>query len=169
MVLGACSSDGGTTTKTFEELFPTENEVAGFTVDSSKGGLKVARTVAAVQGLIDGDADPFTTPTVLFAAFGRQYYKVGDKSVELRIWQMKDAATAQSIYTDLLDDPLYTSTTWTDTPIGEAGRIDNTGSRWWVNARKGAFYVEVSINAPASDQTARGQALALETAVVGGL
>jgi len=169
MVVGACGGDSTTGGKTFEEQFPTDNQVAGMTIDTSAGGLKLALTTKAVQDLIDGAADPFTTAG--FTEFGWQHYKVGGYAVDLQLWQMKDVATGQSIYASLLTNSLYSSATWTDvSSIGDGARIANTGTTWWVNAKKGAFHVQAKINQlSATDQTARGHVIALVTTVATGL
>jgi hypothetical protein len=164
LVAVGCSSDSGPSGATFEELFPANGTVTGFTVSAT---LQTAHTTLEVQNLIDGAADPFVAAG--FTAFGRQGYRNGGYTVTLDVWQMKDAATAATVYTSLLTNSLYASATWSDVAIGDGARIADTGTTWWVNVKKGSYHVQVrTTEAGAADPTARTNAINLATAVVAG-
>jgi hypothetical protein len=153
---GGAGGAGGTKASTsvqFEDLFPADNQVSGWVEDTESGasGVEIAKTDQQAVDLIDGSADPFIEHG--FAQFGREYYKKSDSKLELQVWQMDSAKVAGELYTDLTTkNAVYLSIQWNDVAIGEQGRIANTGASWWVNARKGAYYVEAKIN-PATDDT----------------
>ncbi len=126
--------------------FPTTADAAGYTEDTSvgKAGVETARTAAAIEGLVDGDAAPFIEKGVV--AFGWERYVKGTYKLDARLWQMKDASNATDTYNHLVANvTLYLAATWTDLAVGEAGRIADTGSSWWLNARKGKYIIEVRI------------------------
>lgn len=145
LVLACGCGDEAKPLPSMEALLPDNNEIASWIEDTSQepAGPQIGTTVEAVEGFIDGDADPFTART--FAAFGREYYTNGVYRLELRIWQMKDAATAKDVYDKLpTEDARYGNYTWAPLDLGAAGRIADAGTTWWLHARKGPFYLEVS-------------------------
>ncbi|HEY3352397.1 MAG TPA: hypothetical protein VGQ83_04045 [Polyangia bacterium] len=160
---GSESSSGGVAS-----FFPADNEVAGWTEDTTLGqpGVEVFATKATAEGVIDGDVEPFAA--VGFTSFARNYYVNAAYKIELRVWDMGTATKNTALYDDLVaSDPLYSANTWEAQSIGDAGRIADLGSNWWVNARKGQYYVEVKINQTSSgDAAARADGIAFLTAVV---
>ena len=149
-----------------DELFPADNEIGSWVEDTTVGaaGVEIADSPTEAEAIIDGDAEPFTAHD--FARFAIQNYTNGSEKLELRVWQMADAAAATAIYDYLpANNSIYMASSWEDVSIGEAGRASNTGASWWINARTGAFYVEAKINA-VSD-AARADAEAFARAVVG--
>ena len=57
----------------------------------------------------------------------------------------------------------YKAVTWTDLAVGDAGRIADTGTTWWLNSRKGAYIIEAKISP--LDATSRADIEALGIAV----
>ncbi|MFH0901871.1 MAG: hypothetical protein V2A73_14670 [Pseudomonadota bacterium] len=166
LVLG-CGNSGGEVS--IDELFPENNELAGWIEDTSVGfaGVEVYTSSAAAEEQIDGDVEPFEDHS--FRVFARQHYVKDALKVELRLWKMPDAATAEELYDDLLvNDAKYSAYSWTDIQVGEAGRVANRASLfWWVNARKGLHYTEATINQPQpDDQASRQEAINFVTALL---
>lgn len=163
---------GGGSDAGIETFFPADDEVAGWTENPAVGqaGVEVATSVAEAEALVNGDAESFSAAG--FTAFARQHYvKAGGYQLELRIWEMNDAATAESIYADLaMNDSLYSIYTWETVAVGQAGRVADTGANWWVNARKGAYHIEAKINQMGTaDPAARADVVAFVTAVAGAI
>jgi len=159
-------ADGGPVA--IESLFPADNEVGTWVEDTSVGasGVEVASTPAEAEALIDGDAEPFTAHG--FSKFAIEHYVDGTPQLELRVWEMPDAAGATEIYDYLVaNDSIYMASSWEDVSIGAAGRASNTGASWWVNARSGAYYIEAKINDTSNG--ARTDAQAFASAVIGHL
>lgn len=149
-----------------DSLFVANNEIGTWVEDTSVGtaGVETARTRDAVYALINGDAEPFIAKG--FIAFARERYRKDSYTADLRVWQMKDATVAKDTYDSLVvDAAAYKSNNWTAVTIGDAGRIADTGSTWWVNARKGAYVIEVK--AQPKDSTTEADAQAFATAVAG--
>lgn len=143
LTLVACGTPAPSGIETF---FPTANEVGGYAEDTSvgKAGVETAKTAAAMEALIDGDAAPFTEKGAV--AFAWERYVSGTYKLDARVWQMKDASNTTDTYNHLVANvSLYKANTWTDLAVGEAGRIADTGSAWWLNARKGKYLIEVKI------------------------
>ena len=143
-----------------ESLFPADSAIGSFVEDGAAGaaGIEVANSAATIEALINGDAVPFNAAG--FLVFARQHYTDGGSySLEVRVYEMPDDATAASLYADLaINRDLYSTQVWSDLTIGAASRIANTnGTTWWLNAHKGAYYFEVRINqATTDDSVARG-------------
>lgn len=156
---------GGPAPATLESFFPAANAVGAYAEDTSvgKAGVEIAKTAAAMEALIDGDAAPFTEKGAV--AFGWEHYVSGTYKLDARVWQMKDAANATDTYAYLVANvSLYKANTWNDVGVGEAGRIADTGSSWWLDARKGKYLVEVKIIG--KDTTSRADIEAFAKAMV---
>lgn len=142
-----------------ESLFPANNEVGTWVEDTSKGqaGVQVSNSAAEAQADVDGDADSFEDTMV---AFAREFYQNGTHTMELRVWQMQDAAACSAVYDELVtSDPLYTSNTWTAASLGEAGRVADTGTQWWHNVRKAAYHIEAKTEANDADGKSGAEAM----------
>jgi len=146
---------------TMADFFPADNEVGSYVKDST--GLQTAKGATAIEGLVDGAGSPFTAKGA--QALGWMKYTSGTYKLDARVWQMKDAANATDTYTALLTDaPLYAANTWTDLAVGQAGRIADTGSSYWVSARKNAFLIEVVLQP--KDTTSRADVETFAKAMV---
>jgi hypothetical protein len=163
-LLCACPpADSGEDPPAIETLFPKNSEVGTWIEDTSKGtaGVQVSNSAAEAQADVDGDADSFENDMV---AFAREFYTNTTHTMELRVWQLKDASACTRIYDDLVvNDPLYTSNTWTAATLGDAGRVADTGTQWWHNARKKAYHIEAKTQA--NDADGKSAAEAMITAV----
>lgn len=143
-------------------FFPADSAVGSWVKDPASPTVQVAKTNTAIEALINGDAAPFIAKGTVAFAWGK--YQSGAYRIDARVWQMKSTANATETFAYLLTDaPLYKANTWTDVTIGEAGRIADTGSTWWVNARKGSYILEVK--ASAKDATTRADAEAFAKAM----
>ncbi|HEY3452491.1 MAG TPA: hypothetical protein VGK67_39470 [Myxococcales bacterium] len=171
-LLAGCG--GNTTTPTpdggapfvITSAFPADGDVTGFNknTDSAKDG--VFKTSTTAEGSIDGDLPPFEAAG--FTQLARQHYLgaglgVGgaDYTVDLRIWEMKDAATGASIYASIKDTTRYAAIkNWTDEAMGSAGRYGNSGVMWRVNSYKKAYFVEAQLSdSEVADTTGRDLAV----------
>jgi hypothetical protein len=139
---------------TLESFFPADNAVGTYVKDTSTAGLQVAKSNAAIEGLVDGDAAPFLEKGVL--ALGWEKYVSGTYKLDARVWQFSSATVATDVYGFLLTGALadggvsnnvnlYKSATWTDLSVGQGGRFADTGSSYWLNAHKSAFLIEVKV------------------------
>jgi len=134
---------------TIESLFPGDGALSGWapaliTMHSgeTKNGPLVGRTKAEIEALINGDARSFFTQGG-FVAFAWNWYQKDTAKMDVRVWQMKDAATATTMYDYLpQNDALYSATTFEAHTLGDASRIANTGTSRWLNVRKGAYIIE---------------------------
>lgn len=167
--LAACgSSETPPAATAIESLIPASGEIAGWSEDAAAGapGVEVGKTPAEVEAKIDGDAEPFSAKS--FVAWARQHYAKDGYQLELRIWQMKDDATAAALYDDLVVSvSLYSALTWSNVTVGDAGRVADSGTTWWANSRKKAYLVEARIQQKmAADPTARAEVESFAKAVV---
>ncbi len=100
-------------------LVPLADPTSGWMLDqnSSKtaSGVAVATDATSATALVDGAADPFYDTTKSYQAKGLAWevYSNGTYSLDLKIWQMASATNAAQLYTDLLDNSLYSNITWT--------------------------------------------------------
>jgi len=167
-ILGAAC---GGSSVAIDSLMPAPTEITGWSEDPAQGtaGVAVARTPAQAEALVDGDAAPFTAHN--FVAFAWQQYQKDNYRLDLRIWQFADTAAATAIYDDLLtQSSLYSTATWNAEAAGDAGRIANTGTSWWINTRKHGYYVEAKMTTTppaAPDAAGRTDAEAFVSAVLG--
>ncbi|MFH1809478.1 MAG: hypothetical protein ABIJ09_12085 [Pseudomonadota bacterium] len=165
LLLGCPTTDPGDDPIAIESLFPKNNEVGSWVEDTTKGqaGVQVASNYTEAWQAVDGDAESFEQGMV---AFGWEFYTNTTHTLELRVWQLKDAATCTSVYDSLVvDDPLYTSNTWTDvSSLGAAGRVADTGTQWWHNSRKAAYHIETKTMA--NDATGQDEAEKIINAVL---
>jgi hypothetical protein len=172
---GSSTSDSPPpTTKGALDLVPAENEVAGWTIDRSvnKGGDTAPMSgdsKLAVEGLIDGGASPFFNEPNIPKLFVWQNYlnktiaAAQPEGAQLYTYviEMPSAEQAQGLYAAVLQLSEYdrkkgTTEDWKpiSPSLGTAGRIQDTGSQWWINFHQGVFYVEVLLspsNGPAPD------------------
>jgi hypothetical protein len=144
LALAACGGSSSSSAPDIKTFFPASNEVVGWTQVAAKP-LQVGVGATGASDLVDGAADPFITQGLVQLAMAS--YDKGNDVLDLRVWQMKDAASAASVYTALLGNSLYSANTWGTCPtaIGSDCRIADTGGHWWVNTRKGAYHVEALI------------------------
>ncbi len=150
------------------ELVPLDNDVSGWTVDSSitKSGSARAKTASNEKqavDMIDGGAAPFYRAPYAPKLFMWQNYAnetlpeappPTTGSLMLYILQMPSAEQAKGLYTDLVNTPGTDYTRLEGTPndwqppspaLGTEGRIQDTGAQWWINFHKGVYYVEVML------------------------
>jgi len=166
----ACGGGGDDddTPPSIDTFFPADNDVSGWVEDTSVGaaGVEVADTDDEAWALIDGDNEPFHAHG--FVVFARQNYVNGSYTLEARIWDMGTASAEETLYSALLTEAAtYSAQSWEDLTLGDESRIADTGAYWWVNARKGAYHVEVKINqTTASDTTSRGHAETFASAIL---
>lgn len=158
--------DPGTPAVTLDSFFPKANEVGGYAENTALGkpGVQIAKTTTAIQGLVNGDAGPFLEKGTI--AFAWERYVSGTYELDARVWQMKNAANCTETYDFLVTDAaLYAANTWVALSVGVAGRIADTGTSWWVNARKGAYIIEVRVTP--KDDTSRADVEAFAKAMAG--
>ena len=154
-------SEDGPTEKSFDQLFPADNEIGDWVENTDTGdpGVEVAKSDDEAVALIDGSAEPFIEHG--FITFGVEYYASQGMMLELRIWQMDNAAIARELYSDLTDNKsIYMAQPWTDIDVGQQGRVADTGASIWVNARSGSYYVESKIDQVTDEASNDAQAFA---------
>jgi hypothetical protein len=151
----SCSKES--TTVSIDTLVPSENAVSGWTFDPAHPAQPVAKTnpefldspPTGIYGT-DGGGVPFVDHN--FVSFVERWYinsNFGNYDVKLWLFQMPDSATAKQLYDDLRSDPRYernthqTTNNWESVSVGEAGRVADTSTAYWLNARKGLYYFEV--------------------------
>jgi hypothetical protein len=148
-------------------LFPADSEVPGWRVDKSRSPTGVATyfTTQDAEVAIDGDTAPFTAQG--FTELAREFYQKAGYRLELRVWLMKDTAGAASIFSNLLLTPSYAAILWSSQAIGDSGRSGNSGTQWYVDSRKLAYFVEARIwPSQVSDTAGRDEAIAMVQAAV---
>jgi hypothetical protein len=162
----SCGSNGSTeTSKGALDIVPADSAVSGWKIDLSanknaNGAPMTATSKAQAIGLIDGGAEPFFPPSSPSTpkVFVQQNYtnstlaaaQPDGAKVLLYVLEMASADDAKGLYSAVLSLSDYkrkqgTEDDWkaTDTVVGDESRIEDTGSTWWINFRKGVFYVEV--------------------------
>lgn len=145
-----------------DSFFPQDNAIGSYALEASSPKVQVAKSSTAMESLINGDAAPYITKGA--AALGWGKYASGAYRLDARVWQLKSAASATETYDYLVSDvALYQANTWTTLSVGEAGRVADTGSSWWLNARKGSYIIEVKVTA--KDATSRTDAESFATAM----
>lgn len=165
----AISACGGETVVDLKTLFPADSAVPGWTQDTTldtAAGPSVFSTNDQVNATdIDGDVVPFSNKG--FTALGREHFKSDKYKMDVRVWQMKDAATAKLIYDDLPNTvDRYKIITWTNETIGLAGRSGNSGTMWRINAYKGLYFIETLLTtSEASDTAGKDEAIKMAKAV----
>lgn len=101
----ATADQGGggdsSTAQKVETYVPADNEISGWTEDSSKGGMKAGYTDTDIQALIDGKHDPYQQEGC--DGFVEQFYiKDYGSSCEgkltLYLWDMTTAAGAKNMF-----------------------------------------------------------------------
>jgi len=124
-----------------EELFPGDSEVGSWVRDADP--IDVATSNQEALDLINGEATAFIDRD--FVAFAMGGYEDGQSTLELRIWEFADAATAKDLYDNIPDEFGEYQVPWEDAAVGEAGRIVNPGTRWWLNTHEGIYFIEVIV------------------------
>jgi len=169
LLLAACggSSNKDAPAPAISTLVPADNAVSGWIRSGALRVLPAATAgLGASQGGVNGDADPFIRRGLVQLAIQR--YTRSAELLELRIWQMRDAAAEAALWTDLTTtEPRYSGANWSAQAIGEAGRISDTGTYWWLVARKGAYTVEATIQP--DDAAARTDVTTFLGAVIAGI
>ncbi len=145
------------------DLVPQASAVSGWTVDpdnSKTVGVVAATATSATtaSGLIDGGSEAFFNAQFSPVVLAWQNYvnttlvPPTKYMLKLYIIQMSSAAQASALYASLTaatsTDTLYTSNTWAATSpvVGNESRITDSGTDWWINFDKGAYYVEVRLS-----------------------
>ncbi|MHB8872520.1 MAG: hypothetical protein ACYC8T_02430 [Myxococcaceae bacterium] len=162
--LTAACGPANTPPPSVESYFPKDNEVGAWVGGTTAGktGVQVATTAKEAEALVNGDAAPFNDKGMV--TFAWEKYAKDAYTLDLRVWQFKDASAATDAYGHLVANAsLYKAATWTDLAVGDAGRIADTGTTWWLNSHKGAFIIEAKINP--KDATSRADIEALGIAV----
>lgn len=170
LAVAGCGGSEEEKTPSFVELFPANNAVSGWSENTTVGaaGVESATTDLAVEGLIDGAAEPFIARD--WVAFGWQQYVNGSYHIDLQMWQMASAAVATDLYTGLLVEGRYDTTFWETITLGDESRVWDTQSQltgWWFNVRSGAYYLEAAVTP--NDADARTAAETFLAAIVADL
>lgn len=150
-----------------ERLMPSDNQVTGWTRSEPIRLLPAAKAGEGAPVGVNGDAARFIANGLVNLGIAR-YKTSGTETLELRIWEMSTPAAAGTCWTDLIaNDTRYSGGNWSAVTVGEAGRLSDSGSYWWVLARKGAFIVEVWLDPddPAQRQVAIDFAKAVVAAI----
>jgi hypothetical protein len=183
-VVDSTGEAGGASGKNILDLVPLDNMVSGWKVDrtvpTSGQRAVVATNQQELESLIDGGAIPFYTSPYQPKVFAWQNYvnetlrdALDGAHVSLYVVQMPSAEDAAGLYKALLGFSEYsrkvgTPDDWQDPTsprLGTDSRIQDTGSQWWVNFYKDAFYVEVMLDpsyGPAPDYVPGSPALKAE-------
>lgn len=155
-------SCGPTAPPAIDGFFPKDNAIGTYALEAATPTVQVAKSASAMENLIDGDAAPFIDKGAVALGWGK--YGSGTYRLDARVWQMKSASNATETYDGLVSSAaLYQANTWTALSVGDAGRIADTGSSWWINARKGSYLLEVKVTA--KDATSRQDAESFATAM----
>lgn len=122
-------------------------------------GLQAATGWQAIEDLIDGAAEPFFAAngdgkgkdsTNKVVAMAKEFYVSSDHhQLAAQVWQYKDAASVSVVYSYLVTNKqFYKEQDWKDLTLkgADTSRIAETGNAgWYVCARKGVYYIEVSV------------------------
>lgn len=153
---------GPATPAAIDSFFPKDNAIGTYALEGASPSVQVAKSATAMEGLINGDAAPFISKGAAALAWGK--YASGTYRLDARVWQMKSSSNATDTYDSLVTDvALYQANTWSALSVGEAGRVADTGSSWWLNARKGSYLIEVKVTP--KDATSRTDAESFAAAI----
>jgi len=167
---------GSSSTKSALDIMPVDNTVSGWTIDreadkNANAAPMTGTTKAEVEAWIDGAATPFFLAPSTPQMFAWQNYlnptlpaaQPDGASISMYVLQMPSVDQASGLYTSVLPLSEYsrkagTPDDWKPTTptLGDASRIEDDGSHWWINFRKGVFYVEIKLDpstGPAPDYT----------------
>jgi hypothetical protein len=119
-ITGLVASKSGSTAVS---LVPLPSELAGKwiydpEIEMTAAGPVVAKTFDEATNYIDGGADPFYNSgkgySAKVLAWANYRETPGDAAyyLDLRVWEMASAADAASLYTDLLQNALWSSVSW---------------------------------------------------------
>ncbi len=149
--VGCGSSDDPDPEKKLEDYIPATDDIAGWTEDIGHGevGVEAAYTQDEGEMLIDGALDPFVD-TGKWAALAIEYYVNGETSIQLSVFEMTDTAGVSEVYAYLATHP--EGINWTDTTLGEQGRIAEMATNWLIQTTKGKYFVE-TVTMPRSPET----------------
>lgn len=177
VVLGIIPASGAISGWTVDTAFNAST--TGWPSDTSKPA--VATNLKDATDLIDGGAAGFFNSAQGLApnVFVWQNYinnttnpplSPGGYQLALYVMQMPSVAQATTLYTSLLDGThsLYSTNTWTDMSpaVGDKARITNSGTDWWINFRKGAYYCQVRLTyAESTDLDGKQATIDFATAV----
>lgn len=132
--------NGGNGKKSIQDYMPKSNELSGWLEDTSQGkpGIEVALDEAAGEALVDGHIALYIQAG--WVALAQEYYKNGDKTLQLILYEMKDKAAADSIYNN---KTIKGFAEWTDLTLGDKSRINVDVSEYWFHAFKNNYFVEI--------------------------
>jgi hypothetical protein len=136
-----------------EDYMPKDNEISGWTEDTSMGkaGVEAGYTKKEIDDIIDGEHDPYDAEGCV--GFAREYYKKAisascNGTVELKIWEMNDAAGAKKMFdADKLDAEQMGGLTFENIPnVTTLGVIADSPPGWRVFAHKNAYILKMKAN-----------------------
>jgi hypothetical protein len=158
----SCGKTSTPSTPEVESLFPLDNQISGW-VEFVQGKMEIK--IAGIQiayntpdpkatpaqlslvAVVDGDGAPFKDK---FEKMAYQFYKNAglNFTLDLRVYQTSSASACKTLFDSLLSCSscsLYTANTWQAASVGDASRSCLTGTAIWVNACKGAYYIEAKV------------------------
>lgn len=128
-----------------EDVVPGDNFVAGWT---ASGPVDAAYTQVDIEALINGAHDPYHAKGC--AGYAQRSYENGDLTMNLKIWEMNEAASAKEMFdyektqSGLTFEPITGVSD--DASIGQEGM-----ARWWAFAHTGRYVYKMDGNATAAD------------------
>lgn len=146
-----------------EKYVPADNEVAGWVEDPAVGaaGVEAGYTYDEIVAIIDGSQEPYAAAGC--KGFAKQDYKKGTFTFTLEIWEMKDTATAKSMFdtdkANLANDGIANSESIPC--VYDASVIGNDSQMW-----KGYFYKSQYITKFVSRCATTGDVPALKTEAI---
>ena len=164
--IGCGSSDDTEPEKKLEDYMPASGAISGWTEDLSQGeaGVEAAYTVDDGEMMINGALDPFVD-TGKWAALAIEYYVNGETTIQLRIFEMTDAAGAAEVFEHLATHP--EGIPWADITLGDEGRMAEMATNWLLHTTHGKYFVETT-TMPRSADTEQ-PAMDFAAAVLNGL
>lgn len=142
--LWACGGGGGNGTLPVEQYLPASGEVTGWVEDTTAAnngaaGPEVCRQADGIPDFINGAIDPFVD-TGAWVGVAWEFYVNGNRTVEVRLYELGNQAACQQVFTYLETHP--EGVPWQPVSLGQAGRMADQGPYWKTHARQGNYFLE---------------------------
>lgn len=157
-----CGSSSSSSQKSIIDWFPKDNEITGWVEDTSvvdnQPKPKIANTKAEAEALVDGhitifEQDSQGAARLCWKAMGIEFYKNGDRTLSLEIYQLKDSSCSQAIYEDSRIKGLAPN--WEVLSVEDQSRILKASKYYQLHLIKKSVFVEIEESDSQLDATSK--------------